>query len=926
MPNQVRAGRNIDEFLSESGISKPTDFGFDPLAASFSPVTSQITNEEKLQQDVGETVDIKTGGPAGVRAQLSLQTPSNVDPFLDQSFGENGWRRTKEGNVVFVDKESGKEILLDEAGFSMKDFADAADVAPQVIGSLGAIAAVAATIGTSEVSIPFLALAAAAGGVMTASVSDALQQANISPKVVLEIADKRGFEGVLDFIFGVSSGTVGKLLSTRLAKEKIVDPSVSDIGVSGAVARIEQETGTRIPISVGESTGAPSLQRIESIGEKLPLSSDVFRKQAIERDLAVQSVQKDLIGDSPKGIGQDFSSEFTKRKLVAQSELNELRGRIDENLQSNLNTIGDTLSPSGRGITTSSAGETYRASGELKRDAFLDATKADYELARQLPGGREPIVETSKIAGAAKRIEKSVPQERITEEIEGEIIQTGTAPAKAFIPPKVKSFLGSIQNLDTMTIDQARQGRRLIFDAISESEALPGINTRFLKNIGRQFTESIDDAVTKLPDGRLKKQLLLANKNYKDNFEQYLEPGIVELYRSPTTPGFIEDSKLVENSLNNIDRVKRIKEFVGADSKEWGVFVRSAYNSMIDDSRNILKPNMMDVTKLASRFSRMNPEIQKELFGKQGKNIQETLRKMAANGGDIPVSSIDDLSLGMAQAIRTASLREKAVNKEYNDRVLKPFLKDEVGATEINPDDFVRHVMKASSIDDIDKVFKILGTNNPQRDKFERSVIMDVLDKGTRPASAEDIVQGAISEGDDIISGQALFNTLKSGYGEGSIEKITKVIGKDKVQLLKDLATIQASKEQKAKSAAGGLISGFIISSLARGDLTALPMIAQYRVLSWMMTNKTMSKVLSSKKVPIKATQGGTSKIASIMTGPMINDLSNFVGPSDQAAVMDFFGIPAESRPKRENVDRFLEIELNDKGLTENPDIRLRTQ
>ena len=132
------------------------------------------------------------------------------------------------------------------------------------------------------------------------------------------------------------------------------------------------------------------------------------------------------------------------------------------------------------------------------------------------------------------------------------------------------------------------------------------------------------------------------------------------------------------------------------------------------------------------------------------------------------------------------------------------------------------------------------------------------------------------------------------------------------------------TKEQKSKSAAGGLISGFVISSMARGDLSALPMLAQYKVLSWMLTDKTMSKLMMSKSLPIKAKQGKVSKIASVMTGTMINDLSKFVGPEDMTAVLDFFNIPAERRPEKPSATEYLELKLDKTGRTITPDIRLQ--
>ena len=831
--------------------------------------------------------------------------------------------------------------------------ADAADVAPQIVGSLAATIAVAAAAGPSGAGLPLLALAAAGGGVLTSAVTDALVQANLDVGTIKEIVDRRGFEGVLDFAFGLTTGGTSKLLTTRLAKEVAEDVPTKP-GLAAAVKNIESETGINVPLTVGEITQNPTLQRIESIGEKLPLSSEVFRKAAIERDAAVDLVQKRITGrdfdvgpqvEDATRIGSDFADEFTRARNRARFDAEDLRARIDANLQTNLDTIGDSLGPGGRGVTTTDSGETFRAAATLRRDSFLDQVRANYEAVRNAPGGREAIVDPQGINRVAARIEREVPQERIMREVEvfedapGSLDdlplspqvstateQTGTRPARAFIPSNVRRFLDSIRNLDNMTIDQAREGRRLIFDAIAQSEALPGINTRFLRMIGNEFSEAMRQAANDLPDGRLRRFLTQANDHYRENFEDYLRPGIVEAYRNPTEAGFVEDSALVERVIGSPERLGRIRDFLGADSREWGVFRRSIYNNILDESRSILKPNNLDLNRLANQVSRMNPETRTLLFGQQAENLENTIRLIAANSGDIPLSAIDNLSGGMAQAIRTAAIRERTLAREYNDRVFKPFLRDELGATEMSPDKFTRYVMTEAEVDELDKAFVILGRNNPQRDKFERAVIMDILDKGTVPATADDIVSGSINEGDNIIKGSALFKALKNGYGPRTDEKLVKVLGPQKLRLLRDLATIQASKEQKSKSAAGGLISGFVISSMARGDLSALPMLAQYKVLSWMMTDKTMSKLMMSKSFPVKSKQGKANKVASVMTGTMINDLSKFVGPEDMTAVLDFFNIPAERRPPKPSATEFLELNLNQSGRTTKPDIRLQVQ
>jgi hypothetical protein len=442
-----------------------------------------------------------------------------------------------------------------------------------------------------------------------------------------------------------------------------------------------------------------------------------------------------------------------------------------------------------------------------------------------------------------------------------------------------------------MTVDQAKRARRIVNDAIVDGEAIPGMSTRDLRRISSEITNSIEDAADNA-SGDLAENLKIANAHYRENIPKFLDQDIAPLFRDFTKKGFVEDEEIIRKiaNSNNAGMISRFKELVGEESFE-GVR-RSIWNDMLDSSQNILIKGGIDSNKLAASLSKMSPAVRKEIFGDKAEDIVRVTRLLAAKNQVIQLDDISDLRGGIPQALRSAAQAERKAAAEFNSKIIKPFLKGEID--DVNPEGFIRHTMTKGTPEQINAVMKKLRPETQQ--KIREGLIESIFEKSTRQATPDDVIAGFLGEGDQVVGGSAMFDILRTGFGESSTpKKLLNVLGKETLRDLKDFAIVASARERKTGvGAAGGLMAGFAVSSLARGQLSALPMLVQYKVMAWVLTNKLVIKALKTRKLPLtfEPTLGPKAKSGTVTAINVLNSLRRDIGDDNTfAQALDALGI-----------------------------------
>ena len=108
-----------------------------------------------------ENFDYKTGADGRLRSLMSFgETESDREAILKSIVGEDGYVRDKGGQLALTPtgqkirgmEPTGKNIVIEDEGFSMRDFSDLAGILPETAGSIaGAVIGGGPSFGTGAI-------------------------------------------------------------------------------------------------------------------------------------------------------------------------------------------------------------------------------------------------------------------------------------------------------------------------------------------------------------------------------------------------------------------------------------------------------------------------------------------------------------------------------------------------------------------------------------------------------------------------------------------------------------------------------------------------------------------------------------------------------------------------------------------------------
>lgn len=820
---------------------------------------SDLDRAERMElQDVAQTSS--EGAGLGFKDRIKLKTKygENKDRHLDETYGVGNWSISPKGKII-IRKEDGSRYLADETNITYRDFtADAVPVLPAIVGSVAAMAATPPTAG-----IAALSLAGALGSLGLNAAVDAVNQVDpLTLQRAEEIFKKRGFESAIEFVFGVTTGGLYRMFKAKPTldvKDKIGE-------IDKAVTNIEAETGVKIPLTAAQRTGSSTLGRTESIAEKMPFSSETFLKRANEQETALRALQNKLKGnqkdlDTASG---DAVDEINAQYANTQKEISILNKEIDEGYDDFLKNIGDGLNKHGDKLNNETASIVLKSGYRRKRADFRENNKKNYSTFDESKYVDEKIVEVGGLKLGVKQLLKDYPEEivekRTINELGETVIEEVNQPASIFLPKESRAILESIENLDNMTVTQARNARKIIHDLRSQDVPIPGVSDLQLVRMSKQIDEALDDAVRNLPDSEVSESLKFANEYYKDNVQQFLNKDAYAIFRTETAPNYVDNASLFKNIIerNDVQTWKRLIKVL--DPNAIKVLKRSVFNELIESSQQKnFRAGILDVDKFYSNLKGMSKNLRKEIFGDSHDDLVRVVKLMDASQDlkHIDMSRIAGMEGSLVDRLRRVAHLEKKAAKEYETKVIKPFLRGDIGETSIDPEEFVINLINKGSSKQMLTVIDSLSDKT--QTKVRQKVIELILNKSARNATADDVISGTIQVGDTMIDAGQLSKTLSSGLGEKSINKFTNLIGEKNMQLLRDLGVVRASQQRKG-SAAGGLLSGMLVSGLlTRMQFANLIPLMQYKAISVLLSNQAVAKGLA--KLRLRSVKDKTTKL-----------------------------------------------------------------
>lgn len=767
------------------------------------------------------------GAPLGERAYSSfLNTPEARDRYLTNTYGEEnqGWYVLNDqfGNPTdrhVVRDKDGVERLFNPPGIDMGDVASMAGGVPDLVGAIGgAAASVPAYSATPAVGIPTSAVMSAAGAQMVGETVGRLFPENreVEPSIVDDVLPRAAGEASVDAILGTIFGGTGRLAAgaTNWVKAPFAKSASDPIATEfrQASERLRSQGYDIAPLP-SESGAGGFLPRLEGLVSKLPGSSEAMRQYRERGDQAVARFQDDIAGGvDPNAVGREAVGELSTQRQNLTIDREQALTRADQAIDRNQTNLTERQGPL---MSAEGAGQQTRAGLERARQEFKDEAKRLYDAARAAPGGQDAIVNVGPVRQQVARIREALPP------------TADGAPSSRFTPQGLSRFLLGVDDIaENVTIEQARQMRSLIMDAIDDKTLMPGVPERYLNQLNQAISRSIDDSVARAGTPELRHALSEANRFYAQNIDRFNRKGIAETYREPIQSGYVEDNKLVERLLTGRGApgvIRETRDLMGANSPEWASTRRSAVEQILDTGRDQTRQGrkVVNVDGLVERLNRLDDEAVTELFGVAD---AQQLRNLAV---DISTRSkyLDAEALSqngtpniMGQ-LRAAATAEDQIARQYRDSAIGPFLRGENGAAaKLNAEELVPWLYRRASPNEALQVMTKLPA--PMKAQVERGIVADIVESAiSRGGGDMSAVRRLITNEANPADSQGIAELL--GAGKDSVsrqqaDRINALVSPENRQALRDLALITARRQERdaTTSAIGGLAAGAAVTGM----------------------------------------------------------------------------------------------------------------
>jgi hypothetical protein len=616
----------------------------------------------------GRDVDIRTGAPLSVRLAMSFApTEPEKEQYLKKVYGENNVRRAGDDNrLVFtaVDQQTGqmKDFFADELGFSAKDIADVAGVAPEVLTSIATAFKVAPSAPNTKAG--FLAVSAIselAGQQLGAAQDMAFRfsQGTLNMDSMREMAKRRGLHAFIGTGIGAAlpAGVqamaraipqLPRLSRNPLSPEGTALQQISSEGTAAA-KRLEGALGESVFTSAAEETGSKGLAQVEAYASRVSRMSNPDEALQLSRERVPVSVQSMLLQglEEPGVFGQQVSSRLAgvERQLIERggAEIDKAYASVLNRLESEIGSL--TAPPQG-----------VVQAGTNARNSLVARMAVDRAQAEQLYGRVDDLLTQSGMPTEFVRLNESAALSR--EIIENLVKDTSGRPIP--MQTELMSQLAPLAEAGSVpqTLAAARRFRSRIGERIgSDQEIGPGFSKGDAKRLYEALSRDIDSSI-----GALSKEAQAAakeaNQFYKTNVALFEEsPIISRVLNSQRDGGYpVEDiARAFAAGRGNLTELQAAKKLLPPE-----VFA-GLRRGIIDDivngsTRTYRGQEYIDPSAFGRRINDMSPEFRAELFGS---------REGAARVQSL-VSEVNELDAIAPKLARPAGLNAAQVSEVAN--------------------------------------------------------------------------------------------------------------------------------------------------------------------------------------------------------------------------------------------------------------------
>ena len=895
--------RDVKLTLEEAALLEGEETGrpIDPSEIEKDPILMNKYGFVELDADLAETieqlqeagVDVMSGASADIRASVGRQSNEQFKLQALNDLVDEGqilfYKPSKLGMIITVPTPDGpKDLLLDELGFDGKDFLDMISevpgIATNIAATAGVVMAVPAFATGGVISLVGLSAISGISYFAGATASDLINRyfTNSDVLAIDQIARERGMEAAIaagfDFLLlggvklgkGVAQKFVGPVAG---AGDISVKNYLTSIAKGKQVIQYDQQgkiifnkDGSPklgdLQLTPGLETQSPTIQRVEGIAEKIPGSADVLQtqkdivqRQLVELEMRAKGVLPEVVDGqvtypgmkvlTTADVGSEVSSFVSKQLEVDEKVINLEKNFVKTQADEALDNISGSISSNGKPISTIKAGEKVTDAVLKLHGNYVKNLNNMYKNIKNIEGfNPDAVIDVRSINNLAKRIENQYPTKT---KAYGQ--QEVTTPV---IPQQLQGVLDDLKNLDNLTFEQAFNYKNILNDSLTNATSPTKADLDIMKVI-KSLDQKMAGALKSMGQGANKRKIF---RSYNEMQAYIANEG--NIFNTSVMKGIINNKTqakdLLVPALMNGD-LATFRVFEKALGKEFDDVLQdaksAAFNEMLRKSRSSLGDDFTNPETLLNQINQLPTDVQKIIFGKDFKKVNNLLKIIGAERGLIDIQQLSNMKGSLVKKLQKIYDLEQAAAKNYKNKIIKPFLKNSIGESQMNVADFTRYFVGTATPKEITEIMNRFSPDLQQ--KIAQRVIQDILESG-RSADA-DLILKEFAEG-ATPPHPTLYKALYSiGGGDEALakQKLTAIIGKESLELLEDVAGIQAGrrKTQDVAASAGGLVSGSIINQLTNLKFGNVGTIIKYRIAAKILSNPVgRAWLTSTKQIP----------------------------------------------------------------------------
>lgn len=898
---------------SEINIDRYPRVVTDPGTAALAPQTASAfagtgrgakalgltPNYEERNVSPGTPLDVESGLTTWDRLQLARRSAERDQfAYLKNKYGDK-IRKSDSGEwiVRVPDEATGgeKDIVANPHKLTIGDMGSlmghAPEVAAWVAGEKGlrAIPALGKMRGIGGLMRDVVGGAAGAETFGTAQDIETRSIEDRAPLDLGEILGRRAGGFVADVAVGTPMAGAARFFNWVRSPFGGLSTDVQ-FDMVAAQKEFYQKTGILVPLNLAEISGNPDIVRRFRQLKYLPGSAEPMAAFKQRQSGAMKKLQ-DII------VGTDYADDLRVGKQVMSSVEGKIAPVIEG--QATAKTAAEAELEATRATThlgamtkgTSEieslvAGQTLperlpKAAyvGEMIRNRLVqlrDTAKAnvdalyqnfrDIDTAMVRLGGQPAVFPSDDLAKAAKKIVAELPPQFKQTAAGAQV----SGPSTAFVEePSILRRLNELISSEggLYRFSDLQNMRNAVFDDMAKSEAVPGLDKRYLSKIANILTDAMEQGIDQLQNPALKQALQKANAAYKTELVPFEKKGIAELFANEFENGHVFPGQIVESLTSGpaaADRYNLMKQFLGTDSLEMKALNRHVADSVLSQGQLLGAANLDAKTFLRnmSKFVDEQPEIAEQVFGKKQADLVQSAKTMilADETAKLPLVDVEKLvaeGKATTPALQKLMRAQKALDEKTSNSIIDAIHRKTVTGLDVSAEDIVTRWIPKSSRDELQQLMSMLA-DQPELVEEMRSLY----------------AQKAFAKGAE--TGKSVSQIITKAYGD---DKGKLILG-DK--MFEDLQMYGAL--EKGIKAASGADAGAGLASMSRLDKM---MMEPFKFAPQAIREWVTAKILTSDKMRNWALAGKPGEPGNLMlvlsSPPFIQAVSDTFGAGSTA-------------------------------------------